>query len=72
MRRIADEQGLVTIGTLGLLAAAVNHGHLSAADALHDLDLAVSRHGFRSPLPALPPRAGCLICPPLRLQLGDC
>lgn len=47
MRRIADEQGLVTIGTLGLLAAAVNHGHLSAADALHDLDLAVSRHGFR-------------------------
>ena len=47
MRRIADEQGLVTIGTLGLLAAAVKHGHLSATDALRDLDLAVSRHGFR-------------------------
>ena len=47
MRRIADEQGLVTIGTLGLLSAAVKHGHLSATDALSDLDLAVSRHGFR-------------------------
>jgi len=47
LRRIADEQGLVAIGTLGLLAAAVNHRHLSAADALHDLDLAVSRRGFR-------------------------
>ncbi len=47
MRRIADEQGIATIGTLGLLAAAVNHGHLSAAEAVHDLDLAVSRHGFR-------------------------
>ncbi len=47
MRRIADEQGLATIGTLGLLAAAVNHGYLSAADAMRDLDLAVSRHGFR-------------------------
>ncbi len=47
MRRIADEQGLVTNGTLGLLAAAVKHGHLSAADAVRDLDLAVSRHGFR-------------------------
>lgn len=47
MRRIADEQGIATIGTLGLLAAAVNHDHLSAAEAVHDLDLAVSRHGFR-------------------------
>jgi predicted nucleic acid-binding protein len=47
MRRIADEQGIATIGTLGLLAAAVKHGHLSAADAVRDLDLAVSRQGFR-------------------------
>ncbi len=47
MRRIADEQGLITIGTLGLLTAAVKHGHLNATDALSDLDLAVSRHGFR-------------------------
>ena len=47
MRRITDEQGLVTIGTLGLLTAAVKHGHLSATDAARGLDLAVSRHGFR-------------------------
>ena len=47
LRRIADEQGLVTIGTLGLLTAAVKHGHLSATNAARDLDLAVSRHGFR-------------------------
>ena len=47
LRRIANEEGLVTIGTLGLLAAAVNHGHLDAAEALRDLDEAVSKHGFR-------------------------
>lgn len=47
MRRIADEQGLVTIGTLGLLTAAVKHGHFSATDAARDIDLAVSHHHLR-------------------------
>lgn len=47
MRRIANEEGLATIGTLGLLAAAVRHGHLGAGDAVNDLDQAVSKQGFR-------------------------
>jgi predicted nucleic acid-binding protein len=47
MRRIANEEGVVTIGTLGLLAAAVSQGHLDAGAAVHDLDQAVSKHGFR-------------------------
>jgi predicted nucleic acid-binding protein len=47
MRRIATEEGLATIGTLGLLAAAVKNGHLTAKEALADIDAAVSKHGFR-------------------------
>jgi predicted nucleic acid-binding protein len=47
MRRIAHEEGLATIGTLGLLAAAVKRGHLAAMDALDELHIAVAKHGFR-------------------------
>jgi len=47
MRRIALQEGIDTIGTLGLLIAAVRRGHISASDALHDLDSAVGKHGFR-------------------------
>jgi predicted nucleic acid-binding protein len=47
MRRIATEEGLATIGTLGLLAAAAKNGLVTAKEALADIDSAVSRHGFR-------------------------
>ena len=47
MRRIAQEEGLATIGTLGLLIAAVKRGYLPAREALRDLDSAVGKHGFR-------------------------
>jgi len=47
LRRIAQEEGIATIGTLGLLIAAVKRGHLPAREALRDLDSAVGKHGFR-------------------------
>ena len=47
LRRVAREEGLATIGTLGLLVAAVKRGHLSASDALRDLDSAVGKHRMR-------------------------
>lgn len=47
MRRIALEEGLATIGTLGLLASAVKHRQITAKEVIEDLDTAVSKHGFR-------------------------
>ena len=47
MRRIATEEGLATIGTLGLLAAAAKSGLVTIREALADIDAAVSKHGFR-------------------------
>lgn len=41
------EEGPATIGTLGLLIAAVKRGHLPARGALRDLNSAVGKHGFR-------------------------
>ncbi|MCW1922279.1 DUF3368 domain-containing protein [Luteolibacter arcticus] len=47
LRRIAKEEGIPTIGTLGLLMLAVEKGALSAVEARADLDRAVASHGFR-------------------------
>lgn len=47
LRRIAGEQGVPTVGILGLLAAAVRRGTLSADEARTDLGRAVSELGFR-------------------------
>jgi predicted nucleic acid-binding protein len=47
LRRVAGEEGLQTIGTLGLLTLAVRKGVLSATEARADLDHAVSSLGFR-------------------------
>jgi predicted nucleic acid-binding protein len=47
LRRIAKSEGIATIGTLGLLAAAVRRGLLSKREALADLDTAISSHNFR-------------------------
>ena len=47
LRRIATEEGLATIGTLGLIAAAAKNGLISPKEALAEIDAAVSRHGFR-------------------------
>ena len=47
MRRIATEEGLATIGTLGLLAAAAKNGLVTTKEALADIEAAVSSHGFR-------------------------
>lgn len=47
LRRIATEEGLATIGTLGLIAAAAKNGLITPREALADIDAAVSRHGFR-------------------------
>jgi predicted nucleic acid-binding protein len=47
LRRIAGEQGVPTVGILGLLAAAVRRGELSPAEARADLGRAVSELGFR-------------------------
>jgi predicted nucleic acid-binding protein len=47
LRRIATEEGLATIGTLGLIAAAAKYGLITPKEALADIDAAVSKHGFR-------------------------
>lgn len=47
LRRVAGEEGVQTIGTLGLLTLAVRKGVLSPAEARADLDRAVSSLGFR-------------------------
>lgn len=47
MRRIAIEDGLATIGTLGLLAAAVKRRLITPKEAIADLDSAISQNGFR-------------------------
>jgi len=47
LRRIATEEGLATIGTLGLIAGAVRNGLVTPKEALADIDEAVSKHGFR-------------------------
>jgi len=47
LRRIAAEEGIATIGTLGLIMLAVEKSVLSPVDARADLDRAVTTHGFR-------------------------
>lgn len=47
LRRIAEHEGIPTMGTLGLLVAASKRGLISPTEALHDLDAAVSRHHLR-------------------------
>jgi predicted nucleic acid-binding protein len=47
MRRIAESEQIATIGTLGLLAAAVRRGKLTPHQARQDLDKLVSEHQFR-------------------------
>ncbi|MCF7730573.1 MAG: DUF3368 domain-containing protein [Akkermansiaceae bacterium] len=47
MRRVAASEGIATIGTLGLLAAAARRGLISRQDALTDLNSAISSHHFR-------------------------
>ena len=45
--RVAQNEGIATIGTLGLLAGAARRGLLSRRAALADLDTAISSHRFR-------------------------
>jgi predicted nucleic acid-binding protein len=47
MRRIAAAEGVATIGTLGLLAAAARRGLISRQAALSDVNVAVAIHNFR-------------------------
>ena len=46
LRNTARGRGLATVGTLGLLVAAVKRGILNPTDAAQDLKGAVERHGF--------------------------
>jgi len=45
--RVAQNEGIATIGTLGLLAGAARRGLLSRRAALADLDTVISSHRFR-------------------------
>ena len=47
LRRVAQGEGLMTIGTLGLLAAAVRQGTLTSAEALADVEALVTQHRLR-------------------------
>jgi predicted nucleic acid-binding protein len=47
MRRIAAAEGVATIGTLGLLAAASRRGLITRQAVLTDINTAISSHNFR-------------------------
>lgn len=47
LRRVANENGIRMVGTLGLLASAVKTGLLSPAEVKADIDRVVSIHDFR-------------------------
>ena len=47
LRRIAKEEGIATIGTLGLLAAAARSGLLTRQQAMDDVNAAISSHHLR-------------------------
>lgn len=47
LRRIAAHEGIATIGTLGLLVAAVRRGLLTRKEAMDDVDTAISSHHLR-------------------------